>query len=409
MCLREDRQRFNIYLPVSFAVSLSTVIFGNGRETFNAFLATMSSASLTLSFGPGEPPNQHAAASTFHRFSALPPELRLQIWRAFAPIDRRRGPRVLAFELRRPAGRARAEVQPCPSLAPQTAAVRAALAVNRESRAEARPAYPHTLALRGGALAVPFDRDRDVVLVDAAEPGPCPAGWEGEEEAGEPEERGVRGFTDEVRQLAVGPRYFNQFRLLDRHPGWLLRFLAPFGRLAVVHYVLTACVLDDADCAWCVADDAVHRFHRPETADTARQPHRLEAVYCWPDLAAGRPRKYEASLRRGGGGGEYAPSQSLDDLVGMLHPPAPPANDDDYDDGDGDGATAAAAAHPVVWHKAAYSCVSYRQLRRLRRVEYWPMVAFSGISCVRRFRALGGTGVERHPDDSDTEDVQVPP
>ncbi|KAK8037654.1 hypothetical protein PG991_001000 [Apiospora marii] len=339
---------------------------------------------------PGEPSDQHAAASTFPRFSALPPELRLQIWRSFAPIDRNRGPRVLSFELRLPEGRAQSVVQPCPSLAPQTAAVRAVLAVNRESRTEARKAYPHTLDLRDGELVVPFHRDLDVVLVDTVEPGKFLAGWE----------RGIRGFTDEVRQLAVGPRYFNKFRLFNLHPGWLLRFLAPFGRLAVVHYTLTACVLDDADCAWCVSD-AVHRFHRPETADTAKQPYRLEAVYCWPDLAAGGPRQYaqgEASLRTDGG--EYARSQALDDLLGMIHPQAAPPHAD-ADEGAG------AAAHPVVLHKAAYSCVSYRQLRRLRKVEYWPMVAFSGISCIRRFRALGGTGVERHPDDSDTEEVQV--
>lgn len=237
------------------------------------------SSSLSPTSNPDEPSNQYAAASAFPRFSALPPELRLQIWRAFAPIDLRRSPQVLAFELRLPAGRKQSVVQPCPSLANQTAAVRAVLAVNRESRTEACKTYKHTMDLCDGELVVRFDRDRDVVLVDTAEPGQSLAGWE----------HGVLGFTDEVRQLAVGPRYFNQFRLFNTHPGWLLRFLSPFGRLGVVYYTLTACVLDDADCAWCVSGE-VHSFYRPETAGTTKRPYRprpCTAGLTWSKAAVG--------------------------------------------------------------------------------------------------------------------------
>ncbi|KAK8102090.1 hypothetical protein PG984_015236 [Apiospora sp. TS-2023a] len=336
-----------------------------------------SSSSSSKACDQGEPSHQNAvAASTFPRFSSLPPELRLQIWRYFAPIDRRRAPHVLAFELSLPPGRKQSIVEPCPSLATQTAAIRAVLAVNRESRTEARKAYPHTMTLRDGTLVVSFNRDLDVVLVDTVDPeGQLLAGWE----------EGVRGFTDQVRQLAVGPRYFNQFRLFNMHPGWLLGFLAPFGRLSVAYYALTACVLDDAECSWCVSDK-VNSFYRSETTDKGKRPYRLEAMYCWPNLLVGSSRQYaqeEKSFRKG----EYAKSQTLDDLMDMIQQPVRP------DD----------AAIPIIFYKGAYSCVSYEQLRRLRKVEYWPMVAFSGISCIRRYRALGGVDVGRYPDDSDTD------
>ncbi|KAK8004695.1 hypothetical protein PG990_010732 [Apiospora arundinis] len=112
-------------------------------------------------------------ATTFHRFAALPPEIRMHIWRYFAPIDPRRGPQVLAFEACRPSGyKGEIKVRPCPSLIRQTASIRAVLAVHQESRAEAKRAFPDILGRYRGRVVIRFHREHDVVLVDKLDDEP---------------------------------------------------------------------------------------------------------------------------------------------------------------------------------------------------------------------------------------------
>ncbi|KAK6857419.1 hypothetical protein PG995_007606 [Apiospora arundinis] len=309
-------------------------------------------------------------ATTFHRFAALPPEIRMHIWRYFAPIDPRRGPQVLAFEACRPSGyKGEIKVRPCPSLIRQTASIRAVLAVHQESRAEAKRAFPDILGRYRGRVVIRFHREHDVE-----------------------EGRGIwlsSVFAHQIRQLAVGPRYFNNYRLNLKHPQWLMRFLKPFHNLSVVYYTLDASVLEEESCSWCTSAEVSH-FYQAGT-DEANQDspsRRQEVLYCWPDLVGNRRfAEEEPSLREV----DYADSPHLRDFLGLIsgHVPQPSAGETMY-------AT-------TVPRDSAYLLLTEEEVRRLEKVEYWPMVSFAGFSCIRRYRSMGGVDVEKHPDDSDVD------
>ncbi|KAK8073394.1 zinc finger domain-containing protein [Apiospora phragmitis] len=271
--------------------------------------------SLTLSAGNdlSYQKQQPAAAKTFPRFFALPPEIRLLVWRCFAPICPGRGPQVLAFEAWRPDGRKGAKVAiPCPSLVRQTASIRAVLAVNRESRFEALRAFPHTLGKYScDKLAIRFDAERDVILLDKRPKQECrPPIW------GIP----IQEFAEHIRQLAIGPHYFDKYRLNLRHPRWLMRFLKLFERLVVVYYALDASVLEEASCAWCVSTE-VHQVYKAETEASEKTLRRPEVLYCWPNLDSHRQyAQQEKSMREP----DYSGSHRLHDFLGMLYGEMPP-------------------------------------------------------------------------------------
>ncbi|KAK8092753.1 hypothetical protein PG999_014340 [Apiospora kogelbergensis] len=334
---------------------------------------------------PPPPPAAAAMAPSFPGFPALPPELRTHIWQYFAPVDPHRAPQVLCFEVGGARGRkGRMAVRPCPRLAQQTASVRAMLGVHQESRAAAKDAFPHVLGrYEGRKLVLRFDRRRDVGgdgndarrndnnNNDNSGPGISPV------------------FMEQVQQLAVGPRFFDMYRLNLRHPQMLLRFLRLYTALAVVYYALDASVVEDAGCAWCTsADAAAHHFYLAETDEDARAPRsrRQEVLYCWPDLAAGGGRRERAEREPSLRAVDFAASPRLRDLLEMLSGGPPPG-------------------YPVQTIRAdsAYLHLSDDEVRRLEAVEYWPMVAFAGFYSIRRYRALGGVEVEKHPDDSDSD------
>ncbi|KAK8099748.1 uncharacterized protein PG998_012989 [Apiospora kogelbergensis] len=309
---------------------------------------------------PPPPPAAAAMAPSFPGFPALPPELRTHIWQYFAPVDPHRAPQVLCFE---------------------TASVRAMLGVHQESRAAAKDAFPHVLGrYEGRKLVLRFDRRRDVVLLDKPPFYGCNnnnarhgKGGDGNDarrnDNNDNSGPGIsRVFMEQVQQLAVGPRFFDMYRLNLRHPQMLLRFLRLYTALAVVYYALDASVVEDAGCAWCTsADAAAHHFYLAETDEDARAP---------------RSRRQEPSLRAV----DFAASPRLRDLLEMLSGGPPPG-------------------YPVQTIRAdsAYLHLSDDEVRRLEAVEYWPMVAFAGFYSIRRYRALGGVEVEKHPDDSDSD------
>ena len=361
----------------------------------HAFLATMSLSSSDPAAPAAQQHQSVTVATSFPRFSALPPEIRIHIWRAVAPVDPRRGPQVLAFEMCGPDGRkGRMSVRPCPSLVRQTAGVRAVLAVHQESRAEAVRAFPHVLGrYDSDRIVVRFDAERDVVLLDrphdssssSSTSASASSSSRQDEGRGGPEISGV--FSRQIRQLAVGPRFFDFYRLSLKHPQSLMRFLKPFNRLTVVYYALDASVLEEASGSWCTSA-GVHHFYQAETDEGNRKSpsRRQEVLYCWPDLV--RHRKYaeqEPSLREA----DFAASPRLQDLLELISGAMPPPRTGD----------------PIhtVRADSAYLYLSDEDVRRLEAVEYWPMVAFAGFSSIRRYRSLGGIDVEKHPDDSDSE------
>ncbi|KAK7946941.1 zinc finger domain-containing protein [Apiospora aurea] len=315
----------------------------------------------------------------FPRFSALPPELRLHVWRFFAPIGPDRKPQVFAFETCRPEGRAGPRMAlPCPSLAQQTASVRAVLAVSQESRAEALRAFPDTLGSYTGNFVIRFDGERDVVLLDKRPK---------HGRARQPWGIAIPELAKPVRQLAIGPRYFNKYRLHPRNPMLLFWIIRPFERVHAVYYTQDASVLEEASCSWCVSTQ-IHHFYNPETEPNRKPLRRPEIMYCWPNLVSHREyAQQEPSIRET----DYAASHRLRDFLNMfletMYEEVPTPEQ----------------LVLTVLNRSRFVFFTHEDLRRFERVEYWPMVAFVGFSCVRRYRSMGGVDVEKHPDDSDLE------
>ncbi|PHH62099.1 hypothetical protein CDD81_7592 [Ophiocordyceps australis] len=232
---------------------------------------------------------------SFHYFTRLPVEVRHLIWKHFCP-DLEQKPRVLAFRFdceqvesdpfKRPRGRS-----PSPDngrildglfLEGQTEALRAVMAVDRESRALARSYFPDNLCFDSGcpqsALAA-FNKAHDVVMLEFILMEPSTI-------------RSVNttGFLEHVVNLAIDMTTEDaQDSDIPTHDASeIVEALSMFPSLKRVYLARGDDLYRLRELNWCVQDEA-HQFAaeypREEVSSFEGAPLLNFAwVVCWPNV-----------------------------------------------------------------------------------------------------------------------------
>ena len=191
-------------------------------------------------------------ASTFPRFLHLPGELQWKVWSFFClettaePSE----PYLLGFIFDTEIGR----IFEGDALVRTTAASRALLAINQDSRQFALRALPDTLAIRGGESLIRFRRERDVVIIVDVNKD-----WRYNCE----QYPYISGFFDQVVNLLIPWYLYSPMGLYRQLPN-----------LKVVYHLYNPKYYDLHDLAWCFSD-SIHRSKSLNLPDTT--------VY-WPDL-----------------------------------------------------------------------------------------------------------------------------
>ncbi|KAL7952023.1 hypothetical protein V8C42DRAFT_305957 [Trichoderma barbatum] len=209
----------------------------------------------------------------FHKFSELPPELRLRIWElGLAEVAR---PRILQFEVRAIPRRIPGvfttndfgdqiqrlfrdwHVRAGKDLARETKQTRNIMAVNREARNVARKTLPHTLKIRNPARSshgmVCFNRNRDVVHINGYEREHI-SPWAPDESLDDSEYH-FDGFAENVVQLAINSNAFDDNDTDTDTDRYFNHAMEPFHNLKRIFLLSHPSIpLANHEKVWCGSD-----------------------------------------------------------------------------------------------------------------------------------------------------------
>ncbi|UKZ76784.1 hypothetical protein TrVFT333_004494 [Trichoderma virens FT-333] len=234
----------------------------------------------------------------FHKFSELPPELRLRIWEL--GLVEAAQPRVLEFEVRAIPRKMPGvftttefgdriqrlfrdwQVRPGKDLARVTKQTRTIMAVSREARGTALTILPHTLKIRNPAKnnygMVHCNRDRDVVYI---------SGYEREhinprapDESVEDSAYHFDGFAENVVQLAINSDAFDDQDANTDTDKYFNHAMEPFHNLKRIFLLSHPSIpLDSHEKLWCGSDFV----YTHTTAIKDRGNGYFWTKRCWPN------------------------------------------------------------------------------------------------------------------------------
>ncbi|KLU89545.1 hypothetical protein MAPG_08516 [Magnaporthiopsis poae ATCC 64411] len=289
----------------------------------------------------------------FPHFTRLPPEIREFVWRFFFESILER-PRILEFQVTE-ADSYGWYPTPTNSLEAQMLPVLAAMRVNSESRAVALRSFPDKLLFGGelGGYAVPFDKETDIVAITFATlyPGCLHQFLHPDREQSLYNINfSIPGFTDKIKRLVISSdELAGTKRLAGASCTGPWAFLASFTNLEVIyekHDILDAHKLDHS-LSHAVQDLGITEL------DEAGLPHRYSRYLVWPDRAWREQQKGSMEIKL------------LEDLA--L----------DFEAMNGD-----------MWELIG---------EKLRGVEVWPMVEFSGRTGRQNMVELGLVDSDHFP------------
>ncbi|KAL6890431.1 hypothetical protein GGI43DRAFT_219831 [Trichoderma evansii] len=230
----------------------------------------------------------------FHKFTALPPELRIKIWKfGLAGLTQ---PQLLEFSLQSSVRKDGNDMVPdetgmphprryrdwtingSPSLVRATELNRNVMAVNREARDVALKLLPHTLKIKtpGGNGIVNFDRNRDIIQLrgynyEVMHPFPV-------EERFQDFVYNFDGFADNVVQLAI--RHNDFFDEDEDTSVYFNLALEQFRNLKRLFLLSTHDKFAAGDILWCGSDYIYVRTSM--ITDGRNEP--LWTKWCWPNV-----------------------------------------------------------------------------------------------------------------------------
>ncbi|KAK4234090.1 hypothetical protein C8A03DRAFT_38149 [Achaetomium macrosporum] len=221
----------------------------------------------------------------FPQFTRLPIELRYRIWEFFCPDLTAKGC-VYSFvadyvHYHRHGDAQGVVISEGLYLAQQTRPARTMLAVYHESREHALKAFPDTLSFGDNGL-LRFNSKRDIVLIDRFNDlfhhvTSMPS---------------LDGFTENIRQLAIGTAELNDLHLA--RVGYPALYGA-FQSLETLYAVVSPFDCKPKDLRWCFSEMA--NYYSLLVQEDLPIPSPDEYfVYCWPDLENHRDRA-ETELR----------------------------------------------------------------------------------------------------------------
>lgn len=282
----------------------------------------------------------------FPQFPRLPPEIREFVWRFFFESILER-PRILEFQVTE-ADSYGWYPTPTNSLEAQMLPVLAAMRVNSESRAVALRSFPDKLLFGGelGGYAVPFDKETDMVAITFSTlyPGCLHAFLHPDREQSLFNINfSIPGFTDKIKRLVISSdELAGTTRLAGTNCTGPWAFLASFTNLEVIyekHDSTSGSRRLDYSLPHAIHDLGITEL------DEAGLPHRYHRYLVWPDRASHEQQKGSMEIKL------------LDELA--L----------DFEAMNGD-----------MWDLIG---------EKLREIEVWPMVEFSGSTGCQNMMKLG--------------------